>query len=169
MSESSGGDQGISRRRFTLGALGAVAAAVGLWKAGDLAEAGAKMLEKIGNSPTEAQRQAIEAFNSGKQEIIHTLTTGPDGAIRRSIPEPPRPSDPDRSFIDKWESNKTYPLPYGAIIVRGADPNNTGMKGADWYFIATQRDQKTGKVTGGYFSYSGNFLPSANNALAKGK
>lgn len=173
MSEESGGDRGVTRRGFLKIMAGLAASAttiaLGTSRAADIVKAGTNAIEQGQNRATEAQRRTIDMFNRTKDDKkVFSLTTGPDGAYLRSIPEPPnKATDPDKNnFVtQEWKPNSNYSLSHGAILVRGINPNNSGTA-ADWYFIVTESDAKTGKATGGYFSYAGNFTSAASSAVA---
>jgi len=180
----------LPRRTFLRNAIYAAGVLIGTPAALKGLEIGATAVKAVWNAleqsrshTTDAQKQAIKTFNDleaqlkqhpGNKEIeekiIRHLYTDRNGAILRSIPEPPnKDTDMDKNnfVVNEWKAGQDYALQEGAILVTGKDPNNVPHTKADWYFIATQRDPQTHEVTGGYFSFAGNFTKAITSAEAK--
>lgn len=173
MSENIDRGRRISRRTLLKGAgflAGGAVAAAAVPKVPEWLQQGGRAIEKLNASATDDQGEAIKTFNDKEksgEEIISTLVTGDGGANLRSRKKPSGDKETNRTdnnfLADTWKANTRYTLPIGAIKVTGIDPYNPKRK-AEWYFIATERDLKTGEVVGGYFSYAGNFtqaIPAA--------
>lgn len=157
--------QKISRRSFLgiLGKLATLAVAGTAITHGETIRKAGEVISAVNLMLTPEQKTAIDQMNqTDASQIIHYLTTGPDGANWRNRPYSVDSSEGQNGLVyQRWDPNQTYPVE--AIPVIGNNPIQPNLKQTDeWYFRTTKVEN--GKAVDGLFSWSGNFTLASSEA-----